>query len=59
MGDVLPVDAVVDLGRLAGLHNHVNGKDTSVLVYHRRSEVEEEEGWRLSTGSDYAPQHTH
>ena len=57
--ETTPVDAIIDLGHLAGVHNHVNGKDTSVLVHHRCSEVEEEEGGRLSVRSDYALQHTH
>ena len=58
-GWTTPVDAVVHFGHHAGVHNHVNGKDASVLVHHRCSEVQEEEGGRLRVGSDYASQHAH
>ena len=54
-----PVDAEIDLGHHASVHYHVNSKEASVLVHHRCREVEEEEGGRLSVGSDYSLQHTH
>lgn len=58
-GRAAPVDGVIDLGHLAGVHNHVHGKDACVLVHHRRSEVEEEEGGRLGVRGDHTLQHAH
>lgn len=57
--EATPVDAVVHLGHHTGVHTHVHGKEAGVLVHHRCSEVEEEEGGRPSVGGNYPLQHAH